>query len=105
MTSNNNDFLTYPREFRLLEELKNSDGYINYGTEDINLENFNVNLLLDKKFDSINFEMTISKDYPKKAPTFNFNDDIKNKILNKINWNEQMTLKDYLQQIYNLLNS
>ena len=105
MTTDTNNFLTYPREFRLLEELKNSDGYINYGTDDINLEKFNVNLLLDKKFDSINIEMNIPKEYPKKEPTFNLNDNIKNKILNKINWNEHMTIKEYLQQIYNLLNN
>lgn len=39
------EYLEYPREFRLLEELKYSNGYINFGTNDINLENFDVNLL------------------------------------------------------------
>jgi len=106
-TLNQNEYLEYPREFRLLEELKDSDGYINFGTNDINLEKFDVNFLNDKTFTSTNFIMIISKSYPNEKPNI---DDIyskiktlqKQKIIN-ISWNNNSTIKSYLKEIYNIL--
>lgn len=98
--NNNTDYLTYPREFRLLEELKESDGYINFGTDDINLNHFTVNLLLNKSFNSVNFDMFISNSFPKEKPQIN--SDKINKI--NIEWNNMDTIKSYLTKIYDILN-
>lgn len=98
--NNNTEYLNYPREFRLLEELKESDGYINFGTEDINLNKFSVNLLLNKSFNSVNFDMYISNSYPNEKPQI-----ISDKInKNNIEWNNTDTIKTYLTKIYNILN-
>jgi len=94
-----NEYLNYPREFRLLEELKESDGYINFGTDDINLNNFSVNLLLNKSFNSVNFDMFISNLYPNEKPQI-----ISDKIINNIEWNNTDTIKTFLTKIYNILN-
>jgi hypothetical protein len=95
----NNEYLNYPREFRLLEELKESDGYINFGSDDINLNKFTVNLLLNKSFNSVNFDMIIPKLYPYQKPEINLD-----KInLNNIEWNNTDTIKTYLKKIYNIL--
>jgi hypothetical protein len=104
---NPNEYLEYPREFRLLEELKNSDGYINFGTNDINLEKFDVNLLSDKTFTSTNFTMIIPLSYPTEQPNIDdlyskINNVQKQKILN-IKWNNNSTIKSYLKEIYNLI--
>ncbi len=97
---NNNEYLNYPREFRLLEELKESDGYINFGSDDINLNKFTVNLLLNKSFNSVNFDMVIPKLYPNQKPEINLD-----KInINNIEWNNTDTIKTYLTKIYNILN-
>lgn len=94
-----NEYLNYPREFRLLEELKESDGYINFGTDDINLNKFSVNLLLNKSFNSVNFDMFISNSYPNEKPQI-----ISDKITNNIEWNNTDTIKTFLTKIYNILN-
>jgi hypothetical protein len=95
-----NEYLSYPREFRLLEELKDSDGYINFGTEDIHLNIFSVNLLLNKSFNSVNFDMIITNSYPKEKPQINYDK------INSINieWTNTDTIKSYLTKIYNILN-
>jgi hypothetical protein len=96
----NNEYLNYPREFRLLEELKESDGYVNIGSDDINLDKFTVNLLLNKSFNSVNFDMIIPKSYPNQKPEINLD-----KInINNIEWNNTDTIKTYLTKIYNILN-
>jgi len=94
-----NEYLNYPREFRLLEELKESDGYINFGTDDINLNKFSVNLLLNKSFNSVNLDMFISNSYPNEKPQI-----ISDKIINNIEWNNTDTIKTFLTKIYNILN-
>jgi len=97
---NSIEYLSYPREFRLLEELKESDGYINFGSDDINLNKFSVNLLLNKSFNSVNFDMIISNSYPNEKPQI-----ILDKInKNNIEWNNTDTIKTYLTKIYNILN-
>lgn len=95
-----NEYLNYPREFRLLEELKESDGYINFGTDDINLNKFSVNLLLNKSFNSVNFDMFISNSYPNEKPQIISG----GKIKNNIEWNNTDTIKTFLTKIYNILN-
>lgn len=97
-----NEYLKYPREFRLLEELKQSDGLINFGTSDINMRIFDVNLLLDKTFESKSFQITIPDDYPKSMPKLNGN--IDNKILDTYNWTENTTVKEFLLHIYKQFN-
>ncbi len=104
---NPNEYLEYPREFRLLEELKESDGYVNFGTNDINLVNFDVNLLSEKTFTSTNFIMIVPLTYPNEQPNIDdlfskINITQKQKILN-IKWNINSTIKSYLKEIYNIL--
>ena len=77
------------------------------GTNDINLEKFDVNLLSEKTFTSTNFIMIVPLTYPTEQPNI---DDLypkisssqKQKILN-IKWNNNSTINSYLKEIYNIL--
>jgi ubiquitin-protein ligase len=116
------EWLKYPREFRLIEETKESDPSINFGVvqDDIDLVKWNGIFHLTKSDIILSFNMICSLDFPDVAPKIFFDNSIKlddipglKQICNDekeikseiLNWNSEKTIYEHLKKIYGRLNN
>jgi hypothetical protein len=113
-------WLSMPREFRLLEEMNNTDGNISFGPEnsDITLTKWIGTMYLSKKDKILSFKMTCGDKFPSEAPTITMNMDGANvlglKVVCKddgtlkckyLPWDENKSISDNLKYLYGVLNA
>lgn len=113
-------WLTRPREFRLLEEMNNTDGNISFGPEnsDISLTKWVGTLYLSKRNKVLSFKMTCSDEFPKKAPVITLSMDVADvPTLKKVckstgvlldeyfPWDENKSIFENLKYVYSVLNA
>ena len=106
-------WLNYPREFRLLKEMENVSGTINFGPlpGDTSLTKWNGTMMLQNYEREVKFNMECGEDFPTKAPeitlTYARRDivkgfcDEKNKIKSEFFvWDEKKSIHDNLKPLY-----
>jgi len=106
-------WLNYPREFRLIEEIKYTSGTINFGVieTDIEYKQWNGVFIPESSENIIPFKMECDENFPSSEPIIHFTD-LNNENVKQIcdqygklnssvlNWNKSLSIHDNLKKVY-----